>query len=125
MGLLYINGADGFASRPSRGLELLKLAAEQGHKLAIEQVAKIEEPVPLNNSLDLDPPLIENLPAIDSNELIADFSQKKETNSTVKIPDDLLISQSPISADLIEVTGGSSFDHDSLLKFIKENSVFN
>jgi antitoxin component YwqK of YwqJK toxin-antitoxin module len=100
------------------------LAAEQGHKLAIEQVAKIEEPVPLNNSLDLDPPLIENLPAVDSNELIADFSQKKETNSTVKIPDDLLISQSPISADLIKVTGGSSFDHDSLLKFIKENSVF-
>ena len=125
LGLLYINGADGFASRPSRGLELLKLAAEQGHKLAIEQVAKIEGTVLSNNSLDLDPPLIENLPAVDSNELIAGVSHKIDTDSTNNIPDDLLISLSPISVDLIEVTGGSSFDHDSLLKFIKENSVFN
>ena len=126
LGLFYVNGADGFASRPSRGLELLKLAAAQGHKLAIEEVAKIEEPVPFNNSLDLDPPIIASVPPIDSDDLLSDFSLiKKETNSTAKIPEDLLISLSPISADLIEVTGGSSFDHDSLLKFIKENSVFN
>ncbi|MBT3666870.1 MAG: hypothetical protein HN548_05260 [Opitutae bacterium] len=124
LGLLFLNGEDGFASRPSRGLKLLKLAAAQGHKLATEEVAKIEEPVPLNNSLDLDFPGISDLSPNASQEFMVDPGQKIKTNSSAKLPDDLLISPPPISADSIEVTGASSFDHDSLLKFIKGNSVF-
>ena len=61
-GLYIFNGADGFASRPSRGLELLKLAAEQGHKLAIEEVSKIEDSASMKNSLDLDFPDISQFP---------------------------------------------------------------